>query len=548
MSATIEAPPSPNSATNNDTAGRQKAWKAEIHTPEAEYNANVPLDAIERDPANRVPTKEDIAERAASIEAVGLLQPIVLRDLGGGKYQIMGGETRWRAFQLLKRKTIPARIYKGQSDTEAVKKAIAENAQRADLKPIERAKRFKQLADLGTSQKEIGQLAGGLSQPVVANSIRLLELPEEVQAMVDGGELTEAHGVILVKWAKWPRVCACLARWAKQYPAKNLTHRQLPHADELVRAKLVVSINTGSHWSGPLYKIPDTLKKVPEFIVDDYTSYYILPDDPKANLWEPEMKRQDDARAAAEKAEKAKEAKASAKTGGMTKEQRERVAKVRENKASRAKVKAAMAAAIERLKTGAKGVDVCALQIVVEAALDDYRHANKVDEAMALLGCVEPAGKAKLKDLPELDHASLYALGETQLVRIAALAVLMRHAAEAERFASDVPEEIEHISGGKLVGPQTEIEGLTPSIRKSIEHELGFPGGTPNRIGEMFGVPPDWVRSVKRDMELRELAGAERPAAIEAAKAAAPVQAQLALEAAPKTKAKPKVKAKKGGK
>jgi len=273
--------PSADSAPNKSaTASREKEWEGEIHTPEAEYNANVPIYAIERDPANRVPAAEDIAERAESIKAIGLLQPVVLRVMGGGKYRLMAGETRVEAFKLLKRLTIPARIYKDQSEIDASVKSLVENAQRSDLKPTERAKRFKHLADLKIPQKEIGQLAGGLSQPVVANSIRLLELPAEVQAWVDNGELSEAHGVNLVKWAKWPKACVRMARMAidHEYSAKALLEEGIPFANQLVDDGLLEKIQIKDQYysDGAVYKLPRHFHSHRDFIVGEYKAYYFF--------------------------------------------------------------------------------------------------------------------------------------------------------------------------------------------------------------------------------------------------------------------------------
>lgn len=322
-----------NSAPNKN----ESAWKAEIHRPEAEYNANVPLDTIERDPSNRLPAEADIAARAESIKSVGLLQPVVLRALGGGRYQLMAGETRWRAFKLLKRATIPARIYKDQSEVDAATKALVENAQRADLTPIERAKRFKQLEELKLSQKEIGRLAGGVSQPVVANAIRLLELPEEVQKLVAAGELSEAHGVALVKWAKWPRVCECIARMADThgYTAKDLVREGMPFAGQLVQERLIEEINTGLHYSGPMYKLPRQFGSHRDFIVGQYKTHYVLPKEPKDNVWAPEKARQDEERNKAESDAAKREAKRNAAAGGQTAEQRERKATLERNKKKR---------------------------------------------------------------------------------------------------------------------------------------------------------------------------------------------------------------------
>jgi ParB/RepB/Spo0J family partition protein len=526
------------------SATREKAWRDEIHTPEAEYNANVPVDAIERDPANRVPAEADVAARAESIKSVGLLQPIVLRAIGAGKYRLMAGETRYLAFQLLKRKTIPARIYKDQSEVDAATKALVENAQRADLTPIERAKRFKQLEDLGLKQKEIGELAGGVSQPVIANAIRMLELPVDVQQMVDKGGLSEAHGVALVKWAKWERACLRIAKMATDhgYPAKTLAGEPLAFANQLIQDGIVERIQIkarGYYSDGLIYKLPRHLGSHRDFLITEHFAYYFLPENPKENVWSEHKAEQDAAHEKAEAAAEAKEAaKASSSGGKPSKEDIERQNKVKENKVSRAKVKAAMAAAVAALRTQPKGLLSRATQIVIEAALADGRNSDRIEEAAALLEIKLPKGEpgdGGYDNWRKLYLKYLYPLGDVVLVRLAALAVMLREAHDADRFAGDIPESIAHVGEGKLIGPETPVEGLTPEMRNSIERELNSSSRTNNQIGEMFGVPNDWVKAVRRDRETRELAGAERSAA----KPAAVEQRELGLDV-PATPAKAK--------
>jgi ParB/RepB/Spo0J family partition protein len=439
------AEPTANSAPN---AAREKAWRAEIHTPEAEYNANVPVDAIERDPANRVPTAEAVAERADSIEKVGLLQPIVLRDLGGGKYRLIAGEHRWLAFRKLKRKTIAARIYKGETDVSSVEKSLIENLARTDLSPIERAKRFKQLSELGRSQKEIGALCGGISQPVVANAIRMLELPEEPQKMVDSGELSEAHGVALVKFARWPRVVAYIARQLQRYPwtAKQIQTHTLPFSDGLVHEKLVQSINTGSHYSGPLYVLPGHLKSHADFIVGEYTTYYVLPENPKDNVWAPEQKKQDDEREKKDQAAKAREAKSAAKGGGKSKEQAERQKLILKNKTARAKVAVGLAHAVVAMRAGKKGAISRGLHVVVESALDSYKVQEQLAPAAEAIGLKLPKKPASgAWRSHRMGHKWLHSLGDEALVRLVATAVMMKESKEAHRCVWEVPEGVEYV-------------------------------------------------------------------------------------------------------
>lgn len=350
-------------------AALAKAWKAEIHTPAATYNANVPLDAIEPDPKNRDKIqKEAIAKMAASIQAVGLLQPIVLRELGGGRYRIIAGEHRWRAHQALKLLTIRAMIYRDQSDLDAAKKKAVENAQRVDLTPIERAKRFRELGELGAKQAEIGELFGGLSQPVVANALRLLELPADVQAMLSDGRLSEAAGVSLARFNAWPKACSLIAALALRRgdTSKDLNEDPLPYSYELVRQGLAYEIETAS-WNSKRYELPSDFRKEPGVIDDDRgTVYYLKPADPKADKWlalKPKLDAERDAKA------KAAEKKEGATQGRMTPaDAAARRRKIAENKQYRAE-SARGRTAVFKLLQDQKDVDPAGLVIVCSYAL-----------------------------------------------------------------------------------------------------------------------------------------------------------------------------------
>lgn len=439
MSAAATAAPAKDSAPNNIT--REKIWKAEIHTPAATYNANVPLDSIEPDPKNRDKiSKEDVAKMAASIQAVGLLQPIVLRELGGGRYRIIAGEHRWRAHKELKLLTIRAMIYKDQSDLDAAKKKAVENAQRVDLTPIERAKRFRELVGLGSSQKEIGELFGGLSQPVVANALRLLELPADVQAMLSDGLLSEAHGVGMVRFAAWPRACTMIAHLAlnRGDNSKSLNEDRLPFTYELVRKGLAYQICTSSYSGG--YKLPEDFKKDPGFFAGHYDSWYLKPTDPKADKW-PALKAKLDAEkaAAATKAEKKEGAKQSKMDPAAAAKRRKVIA---DNKQARAETTLARAAAFKQLQE-TKDLDTACLELVAQKAFaHDWVGARAEDVAKEL-------GIALQKGFNEnnLDH--LAKLKSVDLLRLVTGCVVQKKTEDALRFASDVESEVAHVLGAK---------------------------------------------------------------------------------------------------
>lgn len=129
---------------------------------------------------------------ASSIKKNGLLQPIIVREVDKGSYEIVAGERRYQACNRLKMESIPARIV-SLDDTQAQTVALVENLQRDDLNPIEEAKGYKRLVDLGGfKQKDIAE-AVSKNTSTISNALRLLDLPEEVQALMYDGKLTAGH-------------------------------------------------------------------------------------------------------------------------------------------------------------------------------------------------------------------------------------------------------------------------------------------------------------------------------------------------------------------
>ena len=446
---TIAIAEAPHSAPNTESA-RHKEWRAEIHTPDAEYNANVPVDLIERDPANRVPSDEAVAALAAAIEAEGLLQPVVLRQLEGGAYRLIAGEHRWRAFRALSRATIPARIFKSESDLSAARKALIENSAREGLTPIERARRFRQLGELQMKQKDIATLVG-VSQPVVANAIRLLELPAAVQEMIAVGRLTEAHGVVLARLAAWPRACLRIAEMALAhgYAAKDIARDTLPFYQQLIQDRLVERIVLKARYysEDAVYTLPRHLESHRDFLVNEHEAFYFLPEDPKDNVWAPFKAEQDAAREKVQQAAAAKES-AAAKSGRLSKEAIERKKTIAKNRAARAEIQAEYDRALAKLK-GGKGQNAQALGVVIEAALESYRNSKFLDDSAAKLGIKLPKASTAGHRTHGFRHDHLFSLGADKLIRLVALSVLEDHAAQALRFAGAVPERIALVAGGK---------------------------------------------------------------------------------------------------
>ena len=136
--------------------------------------------------------REELEELAASIESAGLLQPILVRPLNDGTFEIIAGERRWQACRLIGMKSIPVRI-KEADDNEALEFALVENIQRTDLNPIEEAYGYKRMMERqGLTQSELAQkISKGRS--TVANALRLLDLPEDAQQLLFEEKITAGH-------------------------------------------------------------------------------------------------------------------------------------------------------------------------------------------------------------------------------------------------------------------------------------------------------------------------------------------------------------------
>lgn len=140
--------------------------------------------------------QEKLEALAENIREHGVLQPILVRPLGSGSYQIVAGERRWRAARMAGLTEIPAYV-KELDDEKTAQIALIENVQREDLSPIEEAQAYRKLMDTyGMTQEQVAK-AVGKSRPAIANSLRLLGLPKDVQKMVDSGSLSAGHAKAL---------------------------------------------------------------------------------------------------------------------------------------------------------------------------------------------------------------------------------------------------------------------------------------------------------------------------------------------------------------
>lgn len=159
----------------------------------------VPIEQVEPNPEQ--PRKRfeqgDLDDLAASIKEKGVIQPLIVRVLDNGRYQIVAGERRWRAAQMANLHELPV-VVREFSDAEVLEVAIIENIQRADLNPMEEALGYRQLMDrFGHTQEKMAE-ALGKSRSHIANLLRLLNLPDDVIDLVREGALSSGHARALV--------------------------------------------------------------------------------------------------------------------------------------------------------------------------------------------------------------------------------------------------------------------------------------------------------------------------------------------------------------
>ncbi len=167
--------------------------------PVAKAATRLPVAFLQSNPRNpRQAFPEDELEGlAASIREKGLLQPILVRPVGGGRYEIIAGERRWRAAQKAGLHDVPV-LVREVDDREVLELAIVENVQRSDLNAIEEAGGYQRLMDeFGYSQGKVADVVGK-SRPHIANTLRLLKLPGPVQAYVRDGRLSAGHARALL--------------------------------------------------------------------------------------------------------------------------------------------------------------------------------------------------------------------------------------------------------------------------------------------------------------------------------------------------------------
>ena len=159
----------------------------------------VPVELIERNPHQPRTQfdEESLVALADSIRARGMIQPVLVRPVAGGRYELVAGERRWRAARLAELDTIPA-LVRQHDDSESLELAVIENMAREDLNPVEEARACAGLVEeLGLTREEVG-LRVGRSRVAVSNLMRLLDLPDEALELLERRELSEGHGRALL--------------------------------------------------------------------------------------------------------------------------------------------------------------------------------------------------------------------------------------------------------------------------------------------------------------------------------------------------------------
>lgn len=201
-------------------------FSADFSTP----SSTLPISQIEsyQNQPRKNFNQEKLEELAESIRQHGVIQPLTVRKLASGYYQIIAGERRWRAARMAGLDEVPAVVIEAD-DQKAMELAMIENLQREDLNPAEEARGFRTLMEeYGLTQEQVAQQMGK-SRPAIANTLRLLALPDEVMALVEDGSLSAGHARAILGAPS----AALQREAAKKVVADQLSVRQ---TETLIRA------------------------------------------------------------------------------------------------------------------------------------------------------------------------------------------------------------------------------------------------------------------------------------------------------------------------
>lgn len=191
--------------------------EADVKPPSADASSSVEVALIRPNPFQPRGEfdDEEIDRLAASIKRQGLLQPVVVRAIPGGFFELVAGERRWRAAKKVGLEKIPS-IIRQVDDRRMLELALVENIQRKDLNPMEKARAFRQLMQLNRWTQEQVADAMGLGRPTVANFLRLLDAPLEVQEAVSRGTISMGHARALLAASQKSVMLQMLAKVLKE--------------------------------------------------------------------------------------------------------------------------------------------------------------------------------------------------------------------------------------------------------------------------------------------------------------------------------------------
>lgn len=207
-----------------------------IENESEDQNSTVTLKISEIEPNRSQPRhnfdEQAIAELAESISLHGVLQPLLVRPILGGGYEIVAGERRYRACRMAGVTEVPV-VIRELSDSETMELALIENLQRENLSPIEEAQGYKTLIDeYDFSQEDVARSVGK-SRPAVANALRLLNLPQEIIELVESGKLSAGHARALLALEDSEQIIKA----AEEIVEKELSVRQTEKLIKLIKAE-----------------------------------------------------------------------------------------------------------------------------------------------------------------------------------------------------------------------------------------------------------------------------------------------------------------------
>ena len=198
---------------DNDSEGKQNEGGMMVRLSEIEPNKAQPRKTFD---------ENALAELADSIREHGVIQPLLVRKLDNGGYQLVAGERRWRASRMIGLDEVPV-VVKELSDTEVMELGLIENLQREDLNPLEEAAGYKELmATYGLTQDQVSKRVGK-SRSAIANSLRLLNLPDQVRPFLMNGQLSMGHAKALLGLSSESAIISA----AKEAVAKGLSVREV---------------------------------------------------------------------------------------------------------------------------------------------------------------------------------------------------------------------------------------------------------------------------------------------------------------------------------